>query len=206
MPNNHKRPSKQTTAPRRARKSKRINPNASALSYNGPYSLPGSREQNTLYTIECRSVLPLTSSVGGDITTVIDNNPSGYQDWTSIASLWDEYRPLALKVAFKPNNRYSKTTTVTVPIYIVVDRDSLGAITSKNAAVQYESCSIKTLDDPWTKGAKTIGISGLTTTQWITTASPYGTYCVKTFATGCSNSTNYGDLFITLLIQVRGRN
>lgn len=188
------------------RSGRAVNPAASALSYHGPYSLPGSREQNTLYTIECRSVLPLTSDVSGNITTVVDNNPSGYLDWTSIAALWDEYRPLALKVSFKPNNRYSKTTTVTVPMYIVTDRDSVGAIASKNAAVQYESCIIRSLDDPWSKGAKTLGISGLTTTQWITTASPSATYCIKMYATGASNSTTYGDLFITLLIQVRGRN
>lgn len=191
---------------RSSTRSRKVNPPASALSYSGPYSLPGSREQNTLYTIECRSVLPLTSTVGGVINTVVDNNPSGYLDWSSIAALWDEYRPLALRVSFKPNNRYSKTTTVTVPLYVVVDRDSTGVIASKNAAVQYESCSIKNLDDPWSKGAKTIGISGLTTTQFITTASPAATYCIKMYADSASNSTTYGDLFITLLIQVRGRN
>lgn len=168
--------------------------------------LPGSREQNTLYTIELRSVLSLTSSVGGVLVPVYDNNPSGYLDWTSIAALWDEYRPLALQVKFRPYNRYSKTTTVTVPIYVVVDRDSTGAIGSKNAAVQYESCKTRSLDDPWTQGCKTIGISGLTTTQWITTASPSATFCIKAYADGCSNSTTYGDVLVTLLIQVRGRN
>jgi len=191
---------------RSRRNSNRIAPRADSLSYRGPFSLPGSREQNTLYTLECRSVLAFSSDVSGNITSVINNDPSGYLDWSSVAALWDEYRPLALKVSFKPNNRYSKTVVVTVPLYVVVDRDSLGALASKNAAVQYESCNIRSLDDPWSKGVKTLGISGLTTTQWITTAAPVGTFCIKTFATGCSNSTTYGDLFVTLLIQVRGRN
>lgn len=198
--------SARSTKPKKKQTLKKVNPSANSLGYRGPYKLPGSKEQNTLYTIECRSVLSCASDGSGNITTVVDNNPSGYLDWSSIAALWDEYRPLSLLVEFRPNNRYSKTTTVTVPIYVVVDRDSVGAIASKNAAVQYESCSTNSLDDPWRKGAKTIGISGLTTTQWITTASPSATYCIKMFASGCSLSTTYGDLLITLLVQVRGRN
>jgi hypothetical protein len=198
----HSHPSK----PKQKKKKSVVNPSASQLSYNGPYLIPGSREQNTLYTLELKSVLSLTSDVSGVINSVYDNNQSGYLDWSSIDALWDEYRPLALRVSYEPNNRYSKTTTVTVPIYCVIDRDSLGAIASKNAAVQYESCKINCLDDPWSKGVKAIGLSGLTTHQFVTTASPAGTFCIKLYATGASNSTIYGDVLVTLLIQVRGRN
>jgi len=190
---------------RKSTKSK-VSPSASALTYRGPYQLPGSAEQNTLYTIETKSVLTLTSSAAGVIDAVYDNNPVGYQDWSSIAALWDEYRPLSIKVQFKPNNRYSKTTTVTVPIYVVIDRDSVGAISSKNQAIQYESCKIRSLDDPWSQGCKAVAMTGLQTHQWITTASTAATFCIKVYATGCSNSTQYGDVIVTALIQVRGRN
>jgi len=204
MPNNGKKTGKRKSSPKK--KSSKVSPSSNSLVYKGPYHLPGSSEQNTLYTLETKSVISLASSVSGVIDAVYDNNPSGYQDWSSIAALWDEYRPLSLKIVFKPNNRYSKTTTVTVPIYVVADRDSVGALASKNAAIQYESCQIKSLDDPFTKGIKAVGLSGLTTHQWLTTASPSATFCIKTFATGCSNSTTYGDVIITALIQVRGRN
>lgn len=156
--------------------------------------------------MQMRSIIPLTSSISGVIDQVWDNNPSGYQDWSSVAALWDEYRPLSLLIEYKPNNRYSKTTTVTAPIYLVVDRDSIGVLSSKNAIIQYESCTIRSLDDPFRKGAKAIGTTGLSPQMWITTASPTASFCIKSYATGLSNSTTYGDVIVTLLIECRGRN
>lgn len=205
MPNTNSRKSKRPSA--RRRNSRRSTTPASFVQrYNGPYKLPGSSEQNTLYTMEMKSVLALSSSVAGVINLVVDNNPTGYQDWSSVAALWDEYRPLSLLIEFKPNNRYSKTTTVTTPIYVLIDRDSLGALSSKNAAIQYESTKIRSLDDPYRQGVKTIGTTGLSSAMWITTASPTATYCIKHYAESLSNSTTYGDVIVTLLIELRGRN
>jgi hypothetical protein len=202
MPNPPK-PKSRRPKPRRARTGNA--PGSNQLIYRGPYKLPGSKEQNTLYTLEFKSVLSLTSSGAGVLDAVYNNDPAGYQDWSSAAALWDEYRPLSLLVEFKPNNRYSKTTVITQPLYVVIDRDSVGALSTKNSAVQYESCKIVDLDDPWRMGAKSIGMTGLQTHQWTTTAATVPTYCIKMFGNGFSNTTAYGDVLITLLVQFRGR-
>jgi hypothetical protein len=206
MPNS-KRKSSSKRRPRRSAKRGSTHPSGASLVYRGPYKLPGAREQNTLYTMEIRSLLTLSSSVGGVINQVFDNNPSGYQDWSSIAALWDEYRPLSIFVEYKPYNRYSKVTTVTRPMYLVADRDSVGALGSVNAAIQYESCRVVSLEDFWSSGVKTEGALSLGgTTSWTTTASPVASYCLKTYTTGLSASTTYGDVLVTTLIQLRGRN
>jgi len=175
----------------------------SAQSYAGPARLPRSSVQDVTDIMELKSVLAITSSVGGVIDTVVDNNPSGYLDWSSIAALWDDYRALSLKIEFVPYNRYSKTTTTCKPFYWVIDRDSNGALTSVNAAAQYESAELKSIEDPWHRTAKMLGSPAA---QFKTTASPAFTFCLKAYQTGLSASTTYGELLITLLVQVRGRN
>lgn len=200
------RPNNRRSIRRRSGGGRRITPPSNVQNYTGPYKLPGSSEQNTLYTMEMRYVIALTSDGSGVINHVFDNNPSGYLDWTSIANLWDEYRALSLFVEYKPNNRYSKTTVFTTPIYVLTDRDSTGVLTTKNDAVQYESTKIRSLDDPFSHGVKTKGTTGLSPYTWITTASASATYCIKTYSSNLTASTTYGDIIVTLLIELRGRN
>ncbi len=196
-------PKKKKSSKRGKNAMAKVSPDPTVLIYNGPPKLPQAREENRTETLELKSVLSLTSSVAGVIDTVIDNNPSGYLDWSSIAALWDEYRALSLMVHYFPYNRYSKSTTTCRPWYQVVDRDSNGVLSSVNAAAQYESCVLRSLEDPWTAICKMIASpSG----DFKTTASPSFTFCIKGYQTGLSASTTYGEVLITLLVQVRGRN
>jgi len=181
----------------------RVNPPANVTIYKGPFKLPGAKQENRTETIELKSLIVVSSSGAGVIDQVVDNNPSGYQDWSSVAALWDDYRALALLIEFFPYNRYSKTTTGCKPLYQVIDRDSVGALASVNAAIQYESCERKSIEDPWSRGAKMLDVLD---SQFVTTASPAATFAIKHYQNGYTISTSYGELLITLLIQVRGRN
>jgi hypothetical protein len=182
---------------------RRTNVSESTLVYRGPYSLPRVGQQAHTDVVELTAVTAMNSDSGGGMDLVINNDPSGYTDWSSYAALWDEYRPLAMKLTFIPNNQYSKTTTICVPLYVVIDRDSAGALSSKNQAIQYESCKIKSLENRWTYGAKMHGPTGA---GWITTAATSPTWWIKSFAVGLTGSTGYGDSIVVLLIQVRGKN
>ncbi len=181
----------------------RINIDPSVTRYLGPSRLPQDAVQNRTDVILLRSLLVVSSSAGGVIDQVVDNNPSGYQDWTSVAALWDDYRVLSLLIEYFPYNRYSKTTTNCKPWYSVFDRDSTGALSSLNAAVQYESCKQVSVEDPWSREIK---MSDVTDAGFITTASPSATFCMKGYQNGYSASTSYGEFFVSMLVQVRGRN
>lgn len=181
----------------------RANIDPAATTYNGPSVLPRAKQENRTDVLEMKSLIVLASSAAGVIDQVIDNNPSGYQDWSSVAALWDDYRSLSLRIEYFPYNRYSKTTTSCKPLYQVIDRDSVGALSSVNAAIQYESCDRKSSEDPWTRVAK---MKDVLDSQFITTASPSATFAIKHYQNGYSASTSYGEVLITLIIQVRGRN
>lgn len=181
----------------------KVNPPTSATVYRGPYKLPGAKQENRTETIEMKSLLLVSSDSSGVINLVVDNNPSGYLDWSSVAALWDDYRALSLYIEYFPYNRYSKTTTNCKPLYQVIDRDSTGILASVNAAIQYESCERKSIEDPWYRGVK---MTDVLDSQFITTASPSATFSIKSYQNGYSTSTTYGEVMITLLIQVRGRN
>jgi hypothetical protein len=174
-----------------------------ATHYNGPAKLPQGFQENRTELLELKSLLPVTSSIAGVISTSVDNNPSGYLDWSSIAALWDDYRAVSLMVEFFPYDRYSKVTVSSKPIYVVFDRDSTGALGSVNACIQYESCKQESLEDPWTRVVK---MTDPGDSAFITTASPAATFTLKTYQSGLTASTTYGEFMITLIVQVRGRN
>lgn len=177
---------------------------ATQTAYTGPIRTPYQQHQKELVSMTLVSRVVLASDVSGNAFYVYNNDPSGYQDWTSLANLFDEYRCLGMEIVFRPYNRYSKTTVVCLPIYTLFDRDSSGALGSVNAAIQYESVNIDSLEDPWIRTLKMGGDP--VQARFISTASPAATFWFKTAVTGLSSSTNYGDLLITLLCQFRGRN
>lgn len=185
------------------RRGRSINIPTSATLYNGPGRLPQHLAENVTEVLELKAVSLFTSDVSGVIATVINSDPTGYQDWTSIAALWDDYRALCLTVEYFPYNRYSKTTTNCKPLYTVFDRDSTGALSSLNAAAQYESCVQSSVEDPWKRVLK---MTDVVDAQFLTTASPSATFSFKSFQNGYSASTTYGEALVTLLVQVRGRN
>lgn len=180
-----------------------INPGQNQLVYSGPTRLPQILSGTRCETFELHSTVTFTSDGSGVIAEVINNNPSGYIEWSSLAGLWDEYRPLSLTVQYHPTNRYSKSATVTKPYFQVIDRDSAGVIASVAGAAQYGSCKLISLEDPW---SETIRMSSIRDATFITTASPIATFYLKGYQSGFSNSTEYGQALITLLVQVRGRN
>jgi hypothetical protein len=173
------------------------------LSYSGPLKIPQGAEQNDTTVMLLSAAATLSSSAGGVIDLVINNDPSGYTDWSSFATIYDEFRVLSMEFKYVPRNRYSKTTTTCIPVFQVIDRDSVGALSSVNATVQYSSCKIRSVEDPFTEIIRMIGTPGA---QFITTASPTWTFSAKFYQSGYSASTNYGDFLIHILVQFRGKN
>lgn len=173
-----------------------------ALSYSGPIKTPKSSDNRSTYLINLMTSSSITSTGGGVINNVLDNNPSGFGDWSSAAQLFDEYRVLGITVTFMPVNPYN-TTRTTRPLISVVDRDSSGLIGSLAAALNYESARNHDLTKTFTVTARASGPGNM---SWVTTASPTATFWVKFYSESLTASTEYGLTKQTILVEFRGRN
>jgi len=172
-----------------------------AIVYNGPIVLRQAMEERTLHSLQLVQELQLSSSSGGLITNVFPSNPNGTSDWSSLAVAFDEYRTLGFEVMFFPDNRYSKTTTNCTPLAVVIDRDNSTALSSYTIASQYESCTFKSIEDPWVRSVKMCGIED---SSFINTSSPVPTFYMKLYGQNYSTSTAYGLILIKYLVQFRG--
>ncbi len=182
-----------------------INPGPGVQNYHGPIIPKAMKEENELYSVPLRFTGTLASTAGGVIDAYYSSDPSSYAlaEWTSLASLYGEYRVLGMVVEFAPNNRYSKAATVCTPLLVLSDRESPSStLGSYQSAMSHESCRILTLEDPWKHSVK---MSNAEESQFRSTGSPTPLFSVKFYSDGLSVSTTYGRMFVVLLVQFRAR-
>jgi len=173
-----------------------------ALRYRGPIALPSARMQCSTYTVLLAYTGALSSTGAGVIANTFGTtNPSACSNWSSLVAVFDEYRVLKSELHFRPNNQYSKTSTVCVPGYVVLDRDSTGALGSAGSAVGYESNKEVDLENPWKISYE---MDGVRESGFITTASPLNLGAFLTYFSGLSLSTQYGVTEHQFLVQFRG--
>jgi hypothetical protein len=196
------------------RKFNEAGPSDRVLDYRGPLKIPRGIEQDQPVLANLFVQLALASGAGGVIATEYDDGMSAYAGWGAYSANYDEYRVLGIQVEYFPNNRYSKTTVTCTPVFSVVDRDSTGVLTSATQATSYESCRILSLEDPWTDRRDYAGsacqpiqlhMRGVRDAAYITTATTTPTKAIKLYASGLSVSTTYGLIFVTALVQFRGK-
>jgi len=173
---------------------------------------PGSR--NAVRYFKLKSVaVDLTSNSFGGFNSIIDNNPTGYQDFASVAQLFDVYRVCAMKIQFFPSFP-NNTSTVTNyrPIYLVYDADTESALTNASTAIQYDNFKVKNLYRPWSFYTRIpkIANSALHTSTifqggFIDASDTMTVGAILTFAEGLNVSTNYGKILTTLYLKAKMR-
>ena len=162
---------------------------------------PSMKNEDHLTTMALHVQVTVASDAGGSITLVQSNNPSIGPDWVNLANSFDKYRMLGFRFKFLPNNRYSKSTTVTTPVFVVGDRDDISALSSYTAAMNYESVRELSLEDPWTFCLNSLSSEAL---QFRDCLSSAATEWIKLYATGLSVSTTYGIGLVTWVVQFQG--
>jgi len=100
----------------------------------------GAANEADLHTNILTREFLLTSSAGGVPATVVSDYSNAAADLSNLVNMFDEYRVLAIEIWYVPNNRYSKSVTVTTPLLIVVDHNNNAALFSYSGAVQHASC------------------------------------------------------------------
>lgn len=178
-----------------------VDPNS--IGYDGPVITGREKEQVDTYIVLLKYVVnPLSSTAGGQINYVYSSSPSAAGDWSNLAAVWEEYRVLAMRLRFRPSNRYSKATTNCRPGYVVVDRGSSAGLGSMQAAANHESAKEVDLEDPFSIDAK---MSNADEAVFIATSSPTPYIWFKMWFEGLTVSTEYGVLELDWRVQFRGR-
>ena len=173
-----------------------------AEEYRGPIISKAGKEETDLHTVNLFYIAELISTGGGVVNNVLDDNPSNCSEWSNFAALFHECRVLGAQLDFYPQNRYSKSTTITRPLAALTDRESSSAIASYAAAFNHPSARMVSLDDPFTVVWK---MQNAEESQFMAAGSTVAKHWFKFYADTVSNTTTYGIYRVTLLVQFRGR-
>jgi len=188
-------------------------PSETALKYTGPIWSARMRENRNMLVVDLQAQGALTSTGGGVINTTWTSSSSTFPNFAAYAGLFDEFRVLGMHLEFFPANRYSKSTTICMPGFGVVDHADGTALTSYAQAATYASNRILSLEDPWTDRSEYRGSSvpalkirmdGVEEAQWLPTASTSAFIFIKLYFNGLTASTDYGMFILRGLVQFRG--
>jgi hypothetical protein len=180
---------------RRMRNTKRA---AELVQFRGPVRNPKSRNEVSIIRTNIVSSSTASSNGSGVIATTYTTNPNGTNGWSSWVALFDEYRVLALELKYVPLWHTLPSGTAGGTLLMVVDHDSVAALSSFNNACNYESLKTGSIDRPMTH---TYRLDGTLESNFINTSSPTGLQGVKVYANGLTNSTQYGNFIGTFLIE-----
>ena len=183
-----------------------INPPESVVVYNGPLKIPqGEQERQLFTTVLHYGPAAVNSSGAGAIVLTVGDDPSGFVDWSHFAATWDEYRVLGFVFHYEPYQRYNQVTTVVCgPVFGIIDRDDSTALATQSAALEYGSLESFRITDPYKREIRSmVSIEDAT---FLTTASPAARNWYKVIGTAFSNSTAYGEYWLDIFVQFRGRN
>jgi len=130
---------------------------------------------------------------------------TGSDLWNTVSLTFDEFRPVALRIRYIPQNRYNRGLTTTVgPFTILLDVDSSALSVTENAAWQYTTARAMSADDPceilYKIPQKSVGL-------WYDVASPATLSGCLCFASDTTQTvgTSLGLVYYEFEIQVRGQ-
>lgn len=180
---------------------------ASSTVYRGPTEPAIVRESNDLHTLVLHVTNSVASSGAGVINTVFDSaiNMQSSPNWADCATLFDEYRVLAMHIKLIPINKYV-TATTQVALMTVVDRSDSTALTSLSDAISHASCQEHYVGDTIVRVVRMDSVEESIFNDVSSTGAigPVQRMFVKLYSTGLAASTSYFQYFATYVVQFRG--
>lgn len=171
-------------------------------SYHGPIVMRRAPEQLDIQKINTSYTATLTANGSGVVDTQYSSGGvTLVGDWASLAAVWHEYRVLGMEWHYIPNKNFV-TTNQWPAMAVVIDRSSSAALGSYAAAANHESC---TMHSSFEQIKKKMVMDGPEEAVWTTTATTFSWGYVKIFVDGAANTQLMGRVFITYLLQLRGR-
>lgn len=182
------------------------------LIYKGPIMVPGSKENVQEFATNLFSLVGVTTSGGGLITTVYPISPSSFANYAAILANFDEWRLLGIEAVYVPNSEDALlplTTTTQALMQVIswaIDRDSATAYTGytgTGATFSTNNSSCKVFA-PNKKSQLTYRMNGADAAAWNTAAGTAQLW-IKMYSAGLSATTTYGYTHFKALFQFRGR-
>lgn len=198
--NNNKRNRKRLPVTDQARQTDFLPPpNASATVYMGP--VPQRTAENGIVAL-LRADAAFASGSGTSFVSILDNNPSGCDNWTEYSNAWSEYRVLAIRVEYQPIQIVNTSAVTAAPlVHSVIHQPSLTAPTNFGQAFSIGDAK---LGSTMRKFVRTWRMSGTAEATYQNTLAPAATsLAVTSSAFGLTTGTTYGYAFITYLVQFR---
>jgi hypothetical protein len=175
-------------------------PNASAIVYSGP--IPQRTAENGIVAI-LRENATFASGSGTSFISILDNNPSGADNWSEYSNAWGEYRVLAMRVEYEPIQVVNTAAVTAAPlVHSVVHQP--GLVSSPTNYGQAFSIGDAKLGNTMRKYVRLWRMSGSSEAVYQSTLAPAATgLSVLSSAFGLTTATTYGYAFITYLVQFR---
>ncbi len=153
----------------------------------------------------------VASNGSGVISSYISDDASIFTNWSSITSLYDEYRIVRMKYQWLPSTR--STSLAYSPGYVIFDGDdTTGPVSTVDGAMQYDNCGVVDLTEPWCYDVRLpqptsqYAVTGSYTVKaggWRDLASGFTSCCIQLFAASLTASTVYGQFVEEMVIEVR---
>jgi hypothetical protein len=180
------------------------NPDLSTIIYRGPVAVPRERLAQDMVTMTFCNDFGLTSSAGGALIAVWNSDPTSAVDWAAAANLYTKYRVLAFRFNYAPNQTHAViAATLYAPFFTVVDNGNNTNLAGYAAATSYSSCREHTLNQFWKREVK---MDTFELAQFnLIGGSPASLMQIKTYCTGLTATTTYGQVIETYLVQFIGR-
>jgi hypothetical protein len=200
-------PNKRTKRGKKAAKrGASANPPPTAIVYRGPVRTRKDLGQDTVIVRIIHLTGTLSSSVGGVISAVITNNPSGSPDWSSLIPLWEEYRVLASELRWYPNYvNFNGLLTAFAqgPLAVASTRNPLlGLPSAIGSVLSFGDSRLVNSQIPW---RMTVKMDNVNEAGFTNTANVGSTWAYAVYASGLTGGTQYGTYDMLLRIQLRSQ-
>jgi len=180
--------------------------NSEIEKYSGPVQVPSSMQGNMVTPVRLATNQTVSSDSVGVIFYTVNDDPSGYLDWSQFVPLYVSYRVLAIKMTYVPIDAGFSSSVIPnaqKPLIQWVNRGpSLILPTSVGAAWDNDGAKVRNCGRQF---STTLGMDGNPSCTWKQTAGPYQTQQIGVFGNGFTVSTAYGTLFTEALLQFRNR-
>lgn len=179
--------------------SPRQEPSAGATTYNGPF--PSSLKAADTLTAVLVENDTISTSVGGGISAAFGNNPSSSSNWTEFVGSWDEYRVLAIRYSYDPNNVVNTATINGFNGYSSIVHGISSTPATLTGAASTGVAKRFNAFRPFTRMWK---MAGPAESDWVSTSGPISSSnTLFLFAVGGTASTYYGNILTEYYVQFR---
>jgi hypothetical protein len=174
-------------------------PDAATVKYSGP--IPTRTSENGIVSI-LRDEIEYNTGSGTSFVSILDNNPSGADNWSEYSTAWAEYRVLAIKLEYVPQYVVNTTNIASAPlVHSVLHTSTITSPTGYSTALSIGDAK---LGNTMTRFTREWRMQGVDEATWITTTAPAASSLA--FTSSAFNATTgvlYGIGLITYLVQFR---